>query len=73
MSLVRQAKLEPQRTELLLMAGYKITYVTVIIAAPLLLASSSSSCKSSPHYAAHLIFLGIQLILVALSTFLHKK
>lgn len=50
---------------------YKVAYLGVVVVPPIIFTGESMvpDCKNSPHYISHAIFLVLQFILVALSTY----
>lgn len=56
---------------------YQLAFIIVSIAAPISMsfneAKMGTNCKTSPHYASHIIFLVLQLGLIILSITFHRK
>ena len=55
---------------------YQVLFLTASLAGPLvftLIKGIPGNCKTSPHYASHIIFLALQICLLCLSIWLHVQ
>ncbi len=66
-----------EKRDMLKIGLYKIGFIIVSIGAPIAMSLNEeklgTNCKTSPHYASHIIFVVFQLGLLILSILLHKK
>lgn len=65
------------KRDMLKIGIYQIGFLVVSIATPIAMSLNDgklgTNCKTSPHYASHIIFFVLQLGLLILSIVLHKK
>ena len=66
-----------EKRDMLKIGLYQIGFIIVSISAPIAMSLNEdklgTNCKTSPHYASHIIFVVLQLGLLILSIMLHKK
>lgn len=63
-------KLQMTKIELLPLIIYNFAFLACVLVPPLML---YEDCKSSPHYASHIVFAVLQVILLVISSFYHKR
>lgn len=60
--------------DLLWVAAYKAMYLLVSVIAPFVFTGIlNTSCKTSPNYISHILFVIVQIALLGLSMLLHRK
>ena len=66
-----------EKRDMLKIGLYQIGFIIVSIGAPIAMSLNEeklgTNCKTSPHYASHIILVVLQLGLLILSIMLHKK